>query len=113
MSFLSGCAGKAQSATPDPAAFAEKLSDAVWGPASAGFTYADRAQAGTEGTDHKADIVIPAQHEIEVYENSSGAVVLKMDAGGVYDEDQVVVIRPEHVDAVVAALLRVKAEVLG
>ena len=60
-----------------------------------------------------ADIIVPAQHEIEVYENSSGAVVLKMDAGGIYDEDQIVIIRPEHVDAVVAGMLRVKAEVLG
>ncbi|MNY17309.1 hypothetical protein D3C86_1506190 [compost metagenome] len=59
---------------------------------------------------HISDVVIPAQHEIEAYKNSAGAVVLKMDAGGAYDEDQVVVIRPENVDAVVAAMLRVKAE---
>lgn len=58
-------------------------------------------------------LVVPAQHEVEVYKNSAGAVVLRMDAGGAYDEDQVVVIRPEHVDAVVAAMVRVKAEVMA
>lgn len=59
-----------------------------------------------------SDVVIQAQHEIEVYQNSSGGIVVKMEAGGVYEEDQVVVIRPENVDAVVAALLRVKEDAI-
>lgn len=57
-----------------------------------------------------SDVVIQAQHEIEVYENSAGSIVVKMAAGGAFAEDQMVVIRPEHIDAVVAALLRVKGE---
>ncbi|GEM_PF-5042560 len=60
-----------------------------------------------------SDVVIHAQHEIEVYQNSSGGIVVKMEAGGVYEEDQVVVIRPENIDAIVAALLRVKGEALS
>lgn len=97
---------------PDPAAFAEALYEEVWGPGSGGLVHVNREQV-LPNTLVGGDLVVPAQHEIEVYKNSSGAVVLKMDAGGLYDEDQVVVIRPEHVDAVVAAMVRVKAEVMA
>lgn len=104
--------GMAMMVTPDPAAFADAFSEAVWGVGSAGLVHANRDQVAPN-TPVSGDLVVPAQHEIEVYKNSAGAVVLKMDAGRLYDEDQVVVIRPEHVDAVVAAMVRVKAEVMA
>lgn len=63
--------------------------------------------------DAASDVVVPAQAEIEVYLGGTGGVVIKAnDASLGGDEDQVVVIRPENVDAVVAAMLRVKAEAL-
>lgn len=59
-------------------------------------------------------VVVRHQSEIEVYKGGTGGVVIKaIDASLGGDEDQIIVIRPEHVDAVVAALLRVKAEAVG
>lgn len=70
--FLSGRVGNAP--TPDPAAFAEVLTDAcaLKQPVLRAEDFPPML-----ATDH----VIPAQHEVEVYENSAGAVVIKMDAG--------------------------------
>lgn len=63
-------------------------------------------------SDHRAvqrsDVVVPAQHEIEIYENEAGAAVIKMDAGGVYDEDQVVIVQRQNLPAVIAALTRLQ-----
>lgn len=71
-------------------------------------------QASASEAARPADVVVPAQAEIEVYLGGTGGVVIKAnDASLCGDEDQVVVIRPENVDAVVAALLRVKAEALA
>lgn len=57
------------------------------------------------------DIVVPAQAELEVYKGDTGGVVIRAIDSSPGGEDQTIVIRPENVDVVVAALLRVKAEV--
>lgn len=57
------------------------------------------------------DTIVHAQDQIEVYLGGTGGVVMRAinaSLGG--DEDQIITIRPENVDAVVAAMLRVKGE---
>lgn len=61
-------------------------------------------------TPGNTDVVVPAQLEIRVHLGGHGDVIIQM----VGDEaDGWVAIRPEYVDAVVAAMLRVKAEALS
>lgn len=56
---------------------------------------------------------VATQRQIDVEPDSDGNVVMQMAPGGVFDEPQVIEIRPENIDAVVAALLRAKAEMLS
>lgn len=60
-----------------------------------------------------SDVAVHAQDQIEVYLGGTGGVVIRAVGCTPDGEDQIIVIRPENVDAVVAAMLRVKAEALG
>jgi len=58
-------------------------------------------------------LVIPHQPAIAVYENTSGAVVIRQAARDSYhDEDQVITVRPQHIERLVARLRQV-AESIG
>jgi hypothetical protein len=50
------------------------------------------------------DIILEEQPRTAVYENRSGAVVILQESTGVYDDDQIVRIRPENVPALIKAL---------
>lgn len=56
-------------------------------------------------------VVIRSQPEIEVYPNRYGHVVIKMAEDGAFGEEQVIWIQPVFVDAVIAALRWVKAQI--
>jgi hypothetical protein len=49
------------------------------------------------------DLVIPHQPAVAVYENPFGAVVIRQARGG-EDDDPVILIRPEHVEKLIARL---------
>jgi len=59
------------------------------------------------------DVVIPHQPAIAVYENTSGAVVIRQEMSAREDEDPVILVRPEHVEKLVARLRQVAKEVLS
>jgi len=50
------------------------------------------------------DMVIPHQPAIAVYENTSGAVVIVQCTSNSDEEDPIIMVRPEHVEKLVARL---------
>ena len=76
---------------------------------------ADDDEPGTSGPiwsviEADPKLVVRTQPAIWVYENPAGAVVIRMESLDSAEDDSFVFIRPENVDAVVAQMLRVKAE---
>lgn len=62
-------------------------------------------------TDANEDIAVEWQGAIAVYQNKSGALVIRQE-GHVSDEDQFVVVRPENLRALIVKLTTVAAEIL-
>jgi hypothetical protein len=56
------------------------------------------------------DLVIPHQPAIAVYANVAGGVTVRQERADYQDEDPLVVIRPEHIEKVVAALRKAAKE---
>jgi hypothetical protein len=59
------------------------------------------------------DLVIPHQPAIAVYENTVGTVVIRQANEGLYEEDPVILVRPEHVEKLIAHIRKVAAEARG
>jgi hypothetical protein len=55
------------------------------------------------------DLVVAHQPAIAVYENTAGAVVI-LQHGGADEEDPIILVRPEHVEKLIARLRKVAAE---
>ncbi len=60
-----------------------------------------------------ADMVIPHQPAIAVYENPFGAVIIRQECTTRDDDDPIIIVRPEHVEKLVARLRKVAKEALG
>lgn len=56
--------------------------------------------------DKDEDIIVPRQQPIRVYENAHGNVVICQESFVSDEEDPFIVIRPEYVPDVIAALTR-------
>ena len=52
-----------------------------------------------------ADVVVPDQAAIAVYRNARGDIVVRQEASITYDEDHLVVVAPEHAQALAHAIL--------
>jgi hypothetical protein len=59
-----------------------------------------------------AEMVIPHQPAIAVYENPFGAVVIRQERLAGDDDDPVIIVRPEHVEKLIARLRLVAKEAL-
>jgi hypothetical protein len=74
------------------------------------ITLADAGNRPHEFDWHRdPDVVVPHQSAIAVYFNPHGAVVIRQ-AGQYPDDDSWVVVRPENLSALIAALRRLQAE---
>ena len=58
----------------------------------------------------EGDMVIPHQPAIAVYENTAGAVVIIQHSSDPCEEDPIIMVRPEHVETLIARLRKVAAE---
>jgi hypothetical protein len=59
------------------------------------------------------ELVIPHQPAIAVYENTSGAVVIIQCTSDPDQDDPIILVRPEHVEKLVARLRKVAKEAVG
>jgi hypothetical protein len=61
----------------------------------------------------EGDMVIPHQPAIAVYENTSGAVVIIQCSDDPDQDDPIILVRPEHVEKLIARLRKVAKEAVG
>jgi hypothetical protein len=52
------------------------------------------------------EVCIPDQPPIACYENPYGAVVIRQRSTSAFDDDSVVIVRPENIPALIAAMKR-------
>jgi hypothetical protein len=55
-------------------------------------------------------LIVPPQPAIAVYANNAGSISIRQPADDYTDDDLIIVIRPEHVDKLIARLRKVAAE---
>lgn len=58
----------------------------------------------------EGDMVIPHQPAIAVYENTVGAIVIIQSSTDPHEEDPIIMVRPEHVEKLIARIRKVAAE---
>jgi hypothetical protein len=58
----------------------------------------------------EGDMVIPHQPAIAVFENTVGAIVIIQSSTDPHEEDPIIMVRPEHVEKLIARIRKVAAE---
>jgi hypothetical protein len=58
----------------------------------------------------EGDVVVPHQPAIAVYENTQGHIVIIQASSDAYEEDPIILVRPEHVEKLIARIRKVAAE---
>lgn len=107
-----GCDHKTVGTARERLGIATPLAGSISPPISPLASPAPAAEPEWDPFDGKSEeMVIPHQPAIAVYENTAGAIVIRQVASPSDDEDPIIMVRPEHVEKLIARLRKVAAEV--